>query len=403
MQFTYALTGTINGLGKHAAGVGVSSTPLTNGVNGVLCRRNGSLTLNWDKKNVEDQGIIKFDILGLAEVGVIADTFAMIKDNYGIELDYEDIPMGDDRVFKMLSRGHTTGVFQISGWSATKIAKEMKIDNFDDICLVSAICRPGPDSDQIIKNKKRNRWAKIHPKVDEILDSTYGVLCYQEQAMKIFNVVAGYSKVNTETMRKVIAKSMGVTEMNRHKKTFFTGCAKIGYVTEPQASKLWDDMVEFSKYSFNLSHCVAYSYISYINAWLKVNYPAEFVACGLTYAGDDKAKAIFEDATNNLRLDIKLPKIGLSKSSAWTAKDKSLVAPYKSIKGVGEKMAIIMEEYKEPVNSGFFDLGFNAEGLPKKAVELLDRIYGFDEDKRLSLAELRNVNELFAFDTLLLL
>jgi DNA polymerase-3 subunit alpha len=403
-EFTFALNGVISNLGAHAAGIVISEHPLSNGENCVLSYRgkDKDLTINLDKRYCETQGLMKLDILGLAECGIIRKCFDYIKANHSVDLDFEDIPLGDERVYQMLSQGNTTAVFQMSGYTASNVCRELKIDSFDDMMIVNSIARPGPDTEEVIKRKRRGSWKKWGNDVDHILDDTFGCMLYQEQIMRIFNEIAGFDKEKTEKMRKLVSKSMGVTEMNKYKKDFVDGCIDLGIVSDDQADRLWSEIIDFSKYAFNKSHCCSYSYIGYIGAWLKVNYPAEFFAAVLTFSGDEKASACFEDAISNLRLEVELPKMYISDSTDWKAKDNKLYCPFKSMKGIGPAAAKEIAEYVPPVNQGFFDLGIDSSGLKPKIVSMLDSIGAFDEGRKLTLAELRKVNELFPFDLMLL-
>jgi DNA polymerase-3 subunit alpha len=402
-EFTFALNGVISNLGSHAAGIVISETPLSNGENCVLSYRgkDNDLTVNLDKRYCETQGLMKLDILGLSECGILKSCFDMIEENHGVRLDFEDIPLGDKTVYRMLSKGKTVGVFQFSGYTAAKISKELGIDSFEDMMIVNSIARPGPDSDLIVKRKKSGRWEKWGNLVDDILDRTYGCIVYQEQVMSVFNIIAGFDKVKTEKMRKLVSKSMGVDEMNKYKEEFMDGCSELDIVTEAQADKLWTNIIEFSKYAFNKSHCCSYSYIAYIGAWLKVNYPSEFLASSLTMREGGSEKLLFEEAIN-LGTIVHLPKIGVSDSTVWRAKDGNIYAPIKSISGIGDKVAEKILNRERPVNVGFFESVNEREGLAKNIIEKLDKIYFFDKDVKLTRSKLRKANELFSFDTLLL-
>jgi len=400
-EFTFALNGVISNLGSHAAGIVISDHSLSNGENCVLSSRGGDLVVNLDKRYCETQGLMKLDILGLSECGIMNLCFKLIEENKGIKLDFEDIPLGDKRVYRMLSMGKTTGVFQFSGYTATKVAKELKIDSFDDMMIVNSIARPGPDTDLIINRKKKGVWEKWGNLVDDILDETYGCIVYQEQVMRIFNEIAGFSKVDTEKMRKLVAKSMGVEEMDKHKGDFIDGCEDVGIVSTTQADKLWTDIVEFSKYAFNKSHCCSYSYIAYMGAWLKINHPAEYLASSLSLREGDSEKELFKEAISS-GLTVHLPKNGLSSPTLWKADQNNIYAPLKSISGIGDKMADKIINRPKPKNTGFFESVNEREGLPKNIIGKLDQIRFFDKDVKLNRSKLRKINPLFEFDTLLL-
>jgi len=400
-EYTFKLTNTLRGFGKHAAGVCVSETNLMDGRNCSLTNVGGTIVSNWDKRTIEHQGLLKCDILGLKEMSIIKICLEYIKENTGKEINLIELEFDDKKVFRMLSQGKTTGIFQLGGYSARIICKEMGIDSFDDIVLASAICRPGADDKEIMKRKKKGTWEKVHPIVDEILNPTYGMLVFQEDLQKIANRVAGMSMEKTEKLRKIVSKSMGADVMNEYKDEFMSGCEEMGYITPIQAEKLWDEFVAFGSYSFNLSHCVSYSYISYWNAWLKINYSAEYLASSLSLREGDSEKALFIDAISN-GLTVHLPKVDVSHPTLWKASSNNIYAPLTSIKGIGDAMSEKIINRPKSVNVGFFEAEDQREGLNKSVIEKLDSILFFDKDIKLNRSKLRKINELFEFDTLLL-
>lgn len=400
-RFTYSLQGTMRGFGKHAAAVCLSETPLTNGKNCSLTNRGGEIMANWDKRIAEKQGLLKCDILGLKEMTIIKRCLDYVEENTKSRINLLDLEFDDKKVFRMLSQGKTTGIFQLGGYSARVICKEMGIDSFEDIVLASAICRPGADDKEIMRRKKKGNWESVHPIVDEILNPTYGMLVFQEDLQKIANRVAGMSMEKTEKLRKIVSKSMGADVMNEYKEEFMSGCEEMGYVTTTQAEKLWDEFVAFGSYSFNLSHCVSYSYISYWNAWLKINHPAEYLASSLSLREGDSEKELFKEAIAS-GLTVHLPKIDISHPTLWKAKGNNIYAPLKSIDGIGDKMADKIINRPKPKNVGFFEAEDQREGLGKSIVDKLDSIRFFDKDVKLNRSKLRRINSLFPFDTLLL-
>ena len=306
------LQGTIKAYGKHAAGICISQDDLSMSDNCYLVNRNNDILCNWDKDDIEFMGLMKLDVLGLSCLSRNALCLKMIKENHGEDIDLEELDLNDKGVFKMLTKGHCTGVFQLGSYGLTKFCTKLKISTFKDIYNATALFRPGPlrtgIAAEFIKSKEDGVWKKVHPFYDKITEETNGVIIYQEQIMQILNQVAGISWSRCDKIRKVISKSKGADALAPFKKEFISGCIEEQTVDKQVASEMFDDIVEFGAYCFNKSHAVGYSILSYWDAWLKYHYPAEFIAACLSFTkAVDKQQDLLERA-KDADLEICLPK-----------------------------------------------------------------------------------------------
>lgn len=400
-HYTVKLIGQIRGVGQHAAGVCISDDDLTNGRCAALSMKDGRLVANWDKQDAEFMGLMKLDVLGLSTLTVLKEAVRLVKKHRNIDINLRDIPLDDSRVYDMLNEGQNTGVFQFCTRGLTRFCQEMGIKRFKDTYHATALFRPGPLQSGLAKSyverkRRGKKWVAIHPIIEEITKDTFGIFIFQEQIMFLVNRLAGLDWVTTCKVRKVMGKSQGDEAFMQFKDVFVKGCTKMRTLKPNVAGKLWDELSTFSKYAFNLSHSVEYSIISYRTAWMKVNYPAEFMAGCLSYSGEEKSEII--DAAVDMGLKVKLPKIGKSDPTKWTIHKGVLYAPFNEIKGLGPK-AVGQIARLGTSRMGFFGV-CNASDLPPKVAGLLNSVGAFsDEDVPYN----RNLEALFDFDVSLAL
>lgn len=355
--------------GRHAAGIIISGKNLTDGKRCTLIRRSGQIICNWSMKNVEYNGLLKLDVLGLATISVMKYCEQLIKEGHNKDFKLENISPDDhdQKIYDMINRGDTSGIFQISARPLTELCERMQLTNFNDMVAVIALVRPGPMdaglTDKYIDRKHGQKYEGLHPIFDKITEKTYGVCVYQEQVSRVFIEIAGMSPGHADKLRKVITKKRDASEFEPYKIEFLEGCKKVGAFTQEQAKQFWTELLEFAKYCFNLSHSVAYSLISYRTAWLKANYPKEFYAATLTYASynekhydESKHKQHVINEIESLGIQIMPPKSGISKATEWNIKNEKLYSPFSEIKGVGDTVSIKYAEWEpkpEPKRMGF--------------------------------------------------
>jgi DNA polymerase-3 subunit alpha len=321
----------IEGLSRHAsvhaAGVVIAPGPLEDYVPVCTPPQRGSTAgddglesriTQLDMIGLEKIGMLKMDFLGLRTLTVIHDALVMIKERHGIEIDFDSIDLDDPRVYEMLRDGKTAGVFQFESPLGTDMLHHLAADRFDDLVATNALVRPGPlDSGmhQVYIRRKRGqeRVSYPHPDLAEVLEPTYGVILYQEQVMRIANVLAGFTLAEADVLRKAVGKK-DADLIERELKHFIERCVERGHdrrVIEDIASQIQT----FGRYGFNKSHSVAYSIISFQTAWLKACYPAEFMAALLSSEIGDTAKVVsYINEAREMGIEVQPPSVN---ESGW--------------------------------------------------------------------------------------
>lgn len=292
------LEGLVRNAGVHACAVIMSSEPLIDSI--PLWRRpqDGAVITGWDYPSCEAIGLLKMDFLGLRNLTIIGDCIENIKANRGIDLDLESLALEDPKAYELLGRGDTLGVFQLDGGPMRDLLRRMQPTEFNDIVAVLALYRPGPmgmnaHNDYADRKNGRQPIKPIHPELEEplseILAETYGLIVYQEQIMFIAQKVASYTMGKADALRKAMGKKK-LEVLEAEYKSFHEGMTNNGF-SEGAVKALWDTILPFAGYAFNKSHAAGYGLVSYWTAYLKANYPAEYMAGLLTSVGDDKDKA----------------------------------------------------------------------------------------------------------------
>ncbi|WP_408905979.1 DNA polymerase III subunit alpha [Microbacterium mcarthurae (nom. nud.)] len=283
--------------GVHAAGVIMSSEPLIDIIPIMRREQDGQIVTQFDYPACESLGLIKMDFLGLRNLTIINDALDNIEANRGHPLVLEDLALDDTASYDLLSHGDTLGVFQLDGGPMRSLLRLMRPDNFEDISAVLALYRPGPMGvnshiNYALRKNKQQEIEPIHPELEEpladILDTTYGLIVYQEQVMAVAQRVAGYTLGQADLLRRAMGKKKK-SELDKQKEIFFGGMTERGFSDEAQQT-LWKVLESFADYAFNKAHTAAYGLVSYWTAYLKAHYPAEYMAALLTSVGDSKDK-----------------------------------------------------------------------------------------------------------------
>lgn len=317
------LEGQIRQAGVHAAGVIMSSDPLVDIVPIMKREADGAIITQFDYPMCEALGLVKMDFLGLRNLTVLDDALDNISRNRGVELVLEDLTFDDPATFDLLSRGDTLGVFQLDGGPMRALLRSMKPDSFEDISAVGALYRPGPmgaDSHNKYARRKNGREPiePIHPELEKpletVLGETYGLIVYQEQVMEIAQVLAGFSLGQADMLRRAMGKKKK-SELDKQYAGFQGGMLERGY-SQQAITQLWDILLPFSDYAFNKAHSAAYGVISYWTAFLKANYPAEYMAALLTSTRGDKDKsAIYLNECRRMGIQVLPPDVNESISN----------------------------------------------------------------------------------------
>lgn len=327
--------------GVHAAGVVVSDSADISEYAPLLAAEDGMVT-QCDKDHVEEGlGLLKFDFLGLINLGVINACLCSVKKNHGVVVDIDDLPFEDEVFSEIFAKAKTNSVFQFESDGMKKLLKGFKPQSFEDIILLVAGYRPGPiqflDDITAVKNGTK-KPDYIIPEMEEVLGKTYGYPIYQEQIMQIFNKFAGFSLGESDIIRRYMSKKKA-DKFAAYKDKFIKGLIEHG-ATEKNAEKTWNEMLKFSAYAFNKSHASAYALIAYQTAWLKYHYPAEYQAAVMTYADDQKKVGMLISESRSLGITVLNPDVNLS-SSAFVAEDGKIRMSLTSIKGLGNPDAIM--------------------------------------------------------------
>lgn len=292
------LEGLVRNAGVHACAVIMSSEPLVDAIPLWKRPQDGAIITGWDYPSCEAIGLLKMDFLGLRNLTIIGDCIENIQANRGIELDLDAIPLDDPATYELLGRGDTLGVFQLDGGPMRDLLRRMQPTVFEDVVAVIALYRPGPmgmNAHNDYADRKNNRQAikPIHPELEEplreILSETYGLIVYQEQIMRIAQKVAGFSLARADILRKAMGKKKREV-LEKEFEGFSEGMKSNGF-SAAAVKALWDTVLPFADYAFNKSHAAGYGLVSYWTAYLKANFPAEYMAGLLTSVGDDKDKA----------------------------------------------------------------------------------------------------------------
>ncbi|GGO02525.1 DNA polymerase III subunit alpha [Microbispora rosea subsp. aerata] len=292
------LEGLIRQTGVHAAGVIMSAEPLTDHIPIMRRDSDGAIITQFDYPTCETLGLLKMDFLGLRNLTIIDDCLKMIEANTGNKIELLELPLDDTKTYELLAKGDTLGIFQLDGGGMRTLLRLMKPDNFEDISAALALYRPGPmgansHTNYALRKNGQQEITPIHPELEEplkdILSTTYGLIVYQEQVMAIAQKVANYTLGGADLLRRAMGKKKKA-ELDKQFEFFEKGMKENGYSDEA-IKALWDILLPFSDYAFNKAHTAGYGLVSYWTAYLKANYPAEYMAALLTSVKDDKDKS----------------------------------------------------------------------------------------------------------------
>ena len=368
MDMAYQLEGLTRNVGKHAGGVVIAPTKLTD-FSPLYCDVDGSgLVTQYDKNDVEDAGLVKFDFLGLKTLTVVDWAMGMINERRSARgeeaIAIETIPLADEPVYKLLQGAETTGVFQLESRGMKDLIKRQLPSSFEDIIALVALFRPGPLQSGMVDdfiNRKHGRAKLAWPHEDYQLDSlrpvlepTYGIILYQEQVMQIAQVMAGYSLGEADMLRRAMGKKKP-EEMAKQRSGFLAGSVANG-IDEGLAGNIFDLVEKFAGYGFNKSHSAAYALVAYQTAWLKHHYPAEFMAAVLSADMQNIEKiVIFVEECRRMELPLNLPNVNESHYKFTVNAANEVVYGLGAVKGVGEGPVAAIIEAREK-GGDFVDL-----------------------------------------------
>ena len=331
--------------GVHAAGVILSREPLLDVIPIHRREADGAIITQFDMGACEATGLLKMDFLGLRNLSVIDDCLINIRNNAGVEVDLDNLTLDDAKTFELLGRGDTLGVFQLDGGPMRALLRQMVPDSFEDISAVIALYRPGPmgvnaHTDYADRKNKRKPVESIHPELTEaladILGDTYGLIVYQEQVMAIAQKLAGFSLGRADLLRKAMGKK-NKDILDKEYVNFETGLTAGGF-SQAAIKKLWETLIPFSDYAFNRAHSAGYGLVSYWTAYLKANFPTEYMAALLTSVRDDKDKsALYLNECRRMGIKVLPPDVNESQSG-YTPVGGDIRFGLTAIRNVGENV-----------------------------------------------------------------
>jgi DNA polymerase-3 subunit alpha len=375
--------------GVHAAGVILSKEPLLDVIPIHRRESDGAIITQFDMVACEATGLLKMDFLGLRNLSVLDDCLLNIKKNQGIDVDLSSLALDDPKTFELLGKGETLGVFQLDGGPMRALLRQMAPDSFEDISAVIALYRPGPmgvnaHTDYADRKNKRKPVEPIHEELSEplseILGDTYGLIVYQEQVMAIAQKVAGFSLGRADLLRKAMGKK-NKEILDKEYVNFEAGMVEGGFSTSA-IKKLWDTLIPFSDYAFNRAHSAGYGLVSYWTAYLKANFPAEYMAALLTSVRDDKDKsALYLNECRRMGIKVLPPDVNES-ASDYTPLGSDIRFGLTAIRNVGENVVASIVANRQSkgrfTSFGDFLAKVDQQVCNKKTIESLIKAGAFD-------------------------
>jgi len=398
-------------VGVHAAGVVIAPRPLSEFVPVQPDPKgSGKLVTQYDMYSVGEDGVglLKFDFLGIKNLSILADAIERVHTRLHIDIDIENIPLDNAKTFKMLARGDTGGVFQLNGTAMTRYLKELKPSKIEDINAMIALYRPGPMRnipEYIARKQGRSPVRYFHPKAKGWLEPSYGILVYQEDLLFTALELAGYDWESVDKFRKAVGKKIPEEMAKQHVK-FVEGCQKYSGMSNSEAEQIWSLFEPFQGYGFNKAHAASYGKVAYQTAYMKANYPVEYMAAILTADSGDIDK-VAEAVAECVRLGIRVLKPDVNQSfGTFTVVEKDGVDAIRfglsSIKNFGEGIAevIISERTAHGTYTSLADFltRIQDRSLNKKSLESLIKCGAFDSFEYTRGRMLAYIDELLAFN-----
>ena len=342
LKYAQMLEGTVRQVGVHACGIIIGADDLTNYVPLSTAKEKGSdeevRVTQYEGSLIEAIGLIKMDFLGLKTLSIIKEAISNIKKSKGIDIDLAQISLDDEKTYELYSKGLTVGTFQFESAGMQKYLRELKPTKFEDLIAMNALYRPGPMAyipDFIERKHGRKEIKYDFPEMESRLKETYGIAVYQEQVMLLSRDLAGFTRGQSDELRKAMGKKLK-NKMEALHIEFIEGATKKGFGPPEKLEKIWTDWAEFAKYAFNKSHATCYSLVAYHTAYLKANYPAEFMAANLTRNKDDIGEITkFMDECRAMGIVVKGPDVNESDLNFTVNKAGDIRFGLGGVKGVG--------------------------------------------------------------------
>ncbi|MEA5401274.1 DNA polymerase III subunit alpha [Arcicella sp. DC2W] len=384
LEEALVLEGSVRGTGIHAAGIIIAPKDLTEILPVATSKEVNLLITQFEGKIIEDAGVIKMDFLGLKTLSILKEALRLIKQNHGIEIDLDNIPLDDKKTYELYQRGETNATFQFESGGMQKHLLDLKPDQFSDLIAMNALYRPGPIAyipNFIARKHGREEIAYDLPDMEEYLADTYGITVYQEQVMLLSQKLAGFSKGDADVLRKAMGKKDRYT-LDKMKSKFVDGAKAKGH-PEDKLNKIWTDWEAFAQYAFNKSHSTCYAFVAYQTGYLKAHYPSEYMAAVMSNSlGNIEKITFFMEECRRMGLPVLGPDINESYRSFAVNKKGEIRFGLGAIKGTGDAAveSIIEERDKNGAYKDIFDFvkRVNLRTVNKKTIESLAYGGGFD-------------------------
>jgi DNA polymerase-3 subunit alpha len=384
IKYAKVLEGMNRNSSKHAAGIVITPDDVSNYVPLATAVTQSELVTQFNMKDIESAGLLKMDFLGLRTLTIIKDTLDLVKKNYGVEIDIDNVPLEDEKTFQLFAKGQTTGIFQFESGPMREHLKKLKPTCLSDLSAMNALYRPGPMQfiDDFIDRKFGLKKVEyLHPILEPILKETYGIIVYQEQVIQIANIVGGMSIAEADILRRAMGKK-DLKAMAEQKEKFVNGAVKKG-ITKKVSMEIFDAINEFANYGFNKSHSVAYSFVAYQTAYLKVHYTPEFLAANLTneFGNTNKVANFLEDC-RKLKIEVLPPDVN-SPTVSFNVEGGKIRFGMSAIKNVGKAAVEEMIKSRNALGrdfTGIFDFCANVDShiVNKRSLEGLVLSGAFD-------------------------
>ncbi|RMG74872.1 MAG: DNA polymerase III subunit alpha [Bacteroidetes bacterium] len=383
MRFARTLEGTARHTGVHACAVIIAPGDITDYAP-VSVAKDQSLITQYDGPMAEMAGLLKMDFLGLKTLSILKTAIRLTKENHGVEIDPEQIPLTDEKTYALYQRGDTVATFQFESDGMRKYLRQLKPTNIEDLIAMNALYRPGPMDNIpsfVARKHGREKIHYPHPMLEPILQNTYGIMVYQEQIMQVARTMGGYTMGGADLLRRAMGKKKHDI-MAKEKVNFIKGAAEQG-VEKKTAEEVWALMEKFASYGFNKSHSAAYSVLAFKTAYMKAHFPAEYMAAVLTHnASDIKKITFFIEECRRMGIEVLPPDINESKALFSVNKDGQIRFGLEAIKGVGH--GVVEELVKQRTEAGPFSSIFDLcvrmplRSINRKTLEALAHAGAFD-------------------------
>ena len=385
IEFSSVLEGFARNSSLHAAGVVIAPGPISDYVP-VYQTPSTEPASQYNMKYLEEAGLLKMDFLGLRTLSIIDNTLDLVKANHGVDIDMDEIDYGDAVTYEMVGRGQTLAVFQFESEPMQNALRKLKPERLEDLIAMNALYRPGPMDnipDFIDRKHGRKEITYLHPKMEPILATTYGIIVYQEQVMQLVQQLAGFSLAGADLMRRAMGKK-DTALMEEQRIKFLQGAKETSDIDEKLGGEIFDLIQKFASYGFNKSHSAAYSYLAFQTAWLKAHYPAEFLAANMTAELNDQKKIVaLIDEAKRFGISVLPPDVNRSLATFAAAQDV-IYFGMAAIKGVG--ITAVEEVVKARVEAPFtsiFDFAARVDSkvVNKRVLEALVCSGAFDSTR----------------------